>query len=325
VHVSPRALVTGCAGFIGSHLARRLVSHGWDVVGVDAFTDFYARRLKESNLAALREEPRFRFVEADLLDAPLEALLEDRDTVFHLAGQPGVRQSFGAGALACVRNNVRATERLLASSARRHLRAFVYASSSSVYGVQGTSPVREDAPLRPISPYGQTKVLTERLAESAWRRRGVPVVGLRYFTVYGPGQRPDMAVARFVASALAGRPLTINGTGLQIREFTFVNDVVRATIGAAERGRAGAVYNVGGGERRTVLDVVACLGRLLDRRLEVVHTPPAQGDPPRTGADTTRAREELGFVPTTSVANGLSAQLARATRHAPALEAIAIR
>jgi UDP-glucose 4-epimerase len=303
------ALVTGCAGFVGSHLCEALLSRGCRVVGVDCFTDYYSRSIKESNIAELRGAERFTMVEADLADAPLEPVLDGIDVVFHLAARPGVRHSFGRGLGAYLRDNIQATQRLLETAAGRGLKAFVYASSSSVYGDQDTYPAREDAPVRPVSPYGSTKVITEQLARAFWCGAGVPVVGLRYFTVYGPRQRPDMAFARFLASSLAGRRLSVLGDGRQVREFTYVEDVVRATVAAAEGGEHGSVYNVGGGVAVAVLDVIALLEELLGGPLEVAFADPVRGDPRRTEADITRAVKELGYRPSTPLAEGLAAQI----------------
>ncbi len=282
---------------------------GHSVIGVDCFTDYYSRMLKEGNIAGLRHAPHFRFVEADLASTAIEPLLEDVEVVYHLAAQPGVRHSFGPGFPAYLRHNVDATRRLLEGVSGRPLRAFVYASSSSVYGDQASYPVSEDAPLRPISPYGATKVITEQLAEAFWRSCGTPVVGLRYFTVYGPRQRPDMAFARFVASALADQPLCVIGDGRQVREFTYVEDVVNATIAAADRGERGTAYNIGGGAPVSVLETIALLQVLLDRELRIERRPAALGDPRRTEADVTRATRDLGYRPTTTLEQGLAAQI----------------
>jgi nucleoside-diphosphate-sugar epimerase len=291
------------------------------VVGVDCFSDYYSRALKESNLAALRGASDFRLVEADLATAPLEPLLTDVDVVFHLAAQPGVRPSFGGGFGAYLRDNVLATQRLLEAAAGCELGAFVYASSSSVYGDQEVYPVHEEAPVRPVSPYGSTKVITEQLATAFWRSAGVPVVGLRYFTVYGPRQRPDMAFSRFIERALTGRPLAVSGDGRQVREFTYVGDVVRATVAAAERGARGTVYNVGGGRPFALLEVIDLLRNVLDRPVAVEHGTPARGDPRRTEADVSRAVHDLGYRPATPLADGLAAQVeAVAAREFPALE-----
>jgi nucleoside-diphosphate-sugar epimerase len=229
--------------------------------------------------------------------------------VFHLAAQPGVRPSFGRGFDAYLRDNVHATERLLGALAGRSLWAFVYASSSSVYGDQDVYPAREDAPVRPVSPYGATKVITEQLAGAFWRSQEVPVVGMRYFTIYGPRQRPDMAFARFLQRAVASEPLPVLGDGRQVREFTYVDDVVAATIAAAEHGERGAVYNVGGGEPVAVLEAISMLEELLDRPLTVEHSQANPGDPRRTEADVSRAVRDLGYRPATPLAKGLAAHL----------------
>lgn len=303
------AVVTGCAGFLGSHLCEALLASGHAVTGVDCYTDYYARALKERNVANVCHAPGFRLVEGDIAEASLEPLLDDVDVVFHLAAQAGVRTSFGDGLGDYLHHNVQGTQRLLEEVAGRELQAFVYASSSSVYGDQPSYPVAEDAPLRPLSPYGATKVITEQLAEAFWRSHGVPVVGMRYFTVYGPRQRPDMAFSRFLSRAVEGRPLQVLGDGRQVREFTYVDDVVAATIAAAERGERGAVYNVGGGQPVSVLEAVALLEELLDRPLSVEHLASGRGDPRRTEADITRARRDLGYEPGTPLAEGLAAHL----------------
>jgi nucleoside-diphosphate-sugar epimerase len=286
-----------------------LVKRGSSVVGADCFTDYYSRSLKQSNIARLRGTRRFRLVEADLADAALGPLLDGADVVFHLAAQPGVRPSFGRGFDAYLRDNVQATQRLLEEAADRDLDAFVYASSSSVYGDQALYPAREDAPVAPLSPYGATKVITEQLANAFWRSLGVPVVGLRYFTVYGPRQRPDMAFSRFIARALSDRPLAVHGDGRQVREFTYVADVVDATIAAADLGERGSVYNVGGGQPVALVDAIALLESILGKPVEVDHGEPGPGDPRRTEADVGRAARDLGYRPDTSLSRGLAAQV----------------
>jgi nucleoside-diphosphate-sugar epimerase len=304
-----RALVTGCAGFIGSHLAERLVGDGVEVLGVDCFTDFYARSIKEHNLERLRDEPLFTLRELDLGYRRVAGLLEGIDVVYHLAGQPGVRQSFGGGFKTYVRNNIQATQRLLEEASRRPVERFVYASSSSVYGDAPTYPTAETASPAPVSPYAMSKLATEEIANVYMRTRGVPVVGLRYFTVYGPRQRPDMAFHRFLTAALADRPLPVLGDGRQLREFTFVADVVRATIAAGERGCTGKAYNVGGGTSIALLDVIAAMQRLVGRPLHRVHGRAPRGDVRETRADGSLAARELGFIPDTPLEHGLSAQL----------------
>ena len=307
---TPRVLVTGCAGFIGSHLAERLVADGVEVLGVDCFTEFYARDVKERNLARLREEPLFTFRELNLGYRRVVGLLEGIDAVYHLAGQPGVRPSFGGGFKNYVRNNIHATQRMLEEASRRPVKAFVYASSSSVYGEATVHPTPEYTPLAPVSPYAMSKAATEDIANVYLRTRGVPAIGLRYFTVYGPRQRPDMAFARFLAAGLEGRALPVLGDGRQLREFTYVDDVVHATVAAAERGRPGQAYNVGGGSSVALNDVIELMEQLIGNPLERVHDRAPRGDVRATHGDGTLAARDLGFVPRTSLNEGLAAQLA---------------
>jgi nucleoside-diphosphate-sugar epimerase len=304
-----RVLVTGCAGFLGSHLCERLLSEGREVIGVDCFTPYYARALKERNLERLREERDFHLLELDLAADRLDGLLEGVDTVFHLAAQAGVRGSFGESFAGYVRDNVLATQRLLEQAARAMPRAFVYASSSSVYGDAVRHPTAETAERRPVSPYGMTKVSTEELAGVYMRCFGVPAVGLRYFTAYGPRQRPDMAFCTFFHHVLAGRPVPVNGDGRQVRDFTFVHDVVEGTIAASERGRAGAVYNIGGGAPVRLLDAIRLMAEVSGLRVEIERRPRTIGDAHSTGCDGELARRELGFQPGTALDEGLTAQL----------------
>lgn len=304
-----RALVTGCAGFIGSNLSERLVAEGYEVVGVDCFTDYYAREIKESNVARLMDEPRFTLLELDLSTDRVEGLLEGIDEVYHLAAQAGVRGSFGDTFEVYVRNNIQATQRLLEQAGRNPVEAFVYASSSSVYGNAASYPTSEDTPRQPVSPYGMTKVATEEIAAVYHRNHGVPAVGLRYFTAYGPRQRPDMAFNRFIHKAIAGEPLVILGDGLQVRDFTYVDDVVAGTRAAAAHGRPGGVYNIGGGTPVQLNQVVDLIGQVLEKRILVEHRPAARGDVDKTCADASLAERELGTVPVTPLVNGLAAEI----------------
>jgi UDP-glucuronate 4-epimerase len=260
-------------------------------------------------VSLLRETPAFTLIEEDLATAPLDGLLEGVDTVFHLAAQAGVRGSFGESFRDYVTANVLATQRLLEEAARTPVGAFVYASSSSVYGDAPAYPTAEDTERRPVSPYGMTKVATEELAAVYHHCFGVPVVGLRYFTAYGPRQRPDMAFWRFLHCALAATPLPLNGDGRQVRDFTFVDDVVDGTLAAARLGQPGAVYNVGGGSPVTVIDAIRLICELVGRSIEVARVPAPLGDPRRTGCDPSLAMAELGFVPRTPLREGLAAQL----------------
>lgn len=304
-----RALITGCAGFLGSQLAEHLVEAGVEVVGVDSFTDFYPRPLKERNLTRLRESERFELVELDIAADPLDDVLDRVDSVYHLAAQAGVRGSFGDGFETYLHDNVRGTQGLLEAIVRHPVDSFVYASSSSVYGNAATYPTAETAERAPVSPYGMTKCATEDLVGVYRRLHGVPAVGLRYFTVYGPRQRPDMAFSRFVTAGLAHQPITILGDGLQVRDFTYVGDIVDATVAAARQGRRGAVYNVGGGTPVTLLAAVHVLEELIGDPIEIVHRDSARGDARQTSADTSLAREELGFSPAVSLEEGLGRQV----------------
>jgi nucleoside-diphosphate-sugar epimerase len=303
-----RALVTGTAGFIGSHLAGALLESGADVVGLDCFTDYYAREIKETNLAPLRRHPRFLFVEAALQTADLSPVLDGVTHVFHLAAQAGVRKSWGRDFTTYTTHNVDATQRLLEAVKDRPLARFVYASSSSVYGDPAVMPMTEDSPLHPISPYGVTKLAAEHLCHLYHVSSGVPAVSLRYFTVYGPRQRPDMGFHRFVRAAYAGQPIAVFGDGEQTRDFTFVADAVAATIAAGGQGQVGAVYNIGGGSRVSINHVLELIGTLTGRALDIRHESPQKGDMRDTFADTTRARVDLAFEPRTSLESGLAAE-----------------
>jgi nucleoside-diphosphate-sugar epimerase len=313
-----RVLVTGCAGFLGSHLCDRLVDCGEEVLGVDCFTDYYSREQKETNLERLRDRRRFTLHELDLGSEPLDDFLEGIDTVFHLAAQPGVRGSFGASFERYVHDNVLATQRLLEASAAAPVQSLVYASSSSVYGNSLSYPTSEEAERAPISPYGLTKLAAEELAKLYGRLDGIRTVGLRYFTAYGPRQRPDMAFTRFLTSALAGEPVRILGDGSQVRDFTFIDDVVEGTVAAAHRGAPGAVYNIGGGTQVRLLDALRKIEELLGRQIEVERMPDARGDVRRTCSDPRRAARDLGFTPRISLDEGLARQaewaLARSRR-----------
>jgi nucleoside-diphosphate-sugar epimerase len=302
-------LITGVAGFVGSALARSLLASGERVVGVDSLTDYYEPALKKENLASIPTEG-FSFVNEDLNTADLDELLAGVSVVFHEAGQPGVRKSWGEDFSTYVDANVLATQRLLEAARRStDLRRLVYASSSSVYGNALTYPTTEDDVPRPHSPYGVTKLAAEHLCTLYADNFGVPAVSLRYFTVYGPGQRPDMAFNRFIRATLAGRPIGVFGTGEQIRDFTFVDDIVRANLLAAERDvRPGSVFNVSGGTSISVNEVLEVLAGIAGRPLEVDRTDAVAGDVRRTGGSADRIRDQLGWEPTVDIESGLRAQ-----------------
>ena len=305
-----KALVTGAAGFVGSHLSEALMASGAEVVGVDCFTDYYAREIKERNLAGLRSQPRFTFVEDALQTMPLEPVLEGVTHVFHLAAQAGVRKSWGDDFRVYTSHNVDSTQRLLEAIKERTIHRFVYASSSSVYGDVAAIPMREDAYLQPLSPYGVTKLAAEHLCHLYWANYGVPTVSLRFFTVYGPRQRPDMAFHKFIRAAYEGRPISLYGDGGQTRDFTFISDIVSANVAAGDRGTPGAVYNIGGGSRVSLLDVLSLIERLTGRTLDVRREGTQKGDMRDTFADTSRARADLGFAPTHTLEQGLAAECA---------------
>jgi nucleoside-diphosphate-sugar epimerase len=286
------------------------VAQGADVVGIDCFTDYYPRALKERNVAGLRQQPHFRLVEDDLLQVDLGGLLDGVTHIFHLAAQAGVRKSWGKDFDVYVSNNIAATQRLLEACAGRRLERFVYASTSSVYGDEATIPMREDQRLQPVSPYGVSKLAAEHLGHLYHVNHGLPFVALRYFTVYGPRQRPDMGFHRFLTAAMDGRPLTRFGDGEQTRDFTFVADAVTATATAGTRGVPGRVYNVGGGSRVTVNHVFEIIGRLVGTPVAIDQQPPQKGDMRDTYADTTRAATDLAFAPSVTLEQGLAEEYA---------------
>ena len=304
------ALVTGCAGFIGSHLTEALLARGDHVRGVDAFTPYYEPDRKRRNLAPSLAHDGFELVEADLRRDPVEELLDGVEVVYHLAAQPGVRVSWSDGFPTYVEHNVLATQRLLESLRERAVRRVVYASSSSVYGNAARYPTSEDDLPRPHSPYGVTKLAAEHLCGLYAENYGIPTVSLRYFTVYGPRQRPDMGFSRFLAAIREHRPLPVYGDGEQVRDFTFVSDVVAATIAAGAADVApGAVFNVAGGSETTVNALLALLGELVGGPCPVERLPAQPGDVRRTGGAIDRARALLGWSPTVSLREGLTRQL----------------
>jgi UDP-glucuronate 4-epimerase len=302
-------LVTGCAGFIGSSLVDALLARGLAVVGVDSFTGHYARERKLANIAAAQENSRFTLVEADLAREELQDLLGKTGGIFHLAAQPGVRSSWGPSFSSYLTANVLATQRLFEAAAEAGVRV-VFASSSSVYGAAERYPTAEAVSPNPISPYGVTKRTCELLARACESELGLDVVVLRYFTVYGPRQRPDMAFARILAALSNGEVFSVYGDGRQVRDFTFVEDAVEATLLAMEKAPAGAVYNVGAGSEATLLDAIALFERLSGRRLRMQSFEQERGDVRRTAADPARIRSELGWEPRVALERGILKYLA---------------
>ena len=315
---SRRVLVTGCAGFLGSTLVDTLLACGHDVVGVDVFSDYYDPALKRENVAAASKSDRFRLVEADINDVDLVELAADREIVFHFAAQAGVRASWGTEFDVYLHSNIGATQRLLEAlveSRRRDspFRRLVYSSSSSVYGNQERYPVVEDVPKQPFSPYGVSKLAAEHLCVLYAANFGVPSSSLRYFTVYGPRQRPDMAFRKFLEAAADGRPWIVYGDGEQTRDFTFVSDAVRANLLAADDPSDCGVYNIGGGARialREALEVLRskAIEHGVADTVTIEHHDAVKGDVRHTYADGARAREALGFEARVSLAGGLDAE-----------------
>lgn len=303
-----QAIVTGCAGFIGSHLTESLLDDGHDVLGIDCFNDNYGRAAKLRNLELSQSRDRFAFVPVDLARGDLQELVDGCDVLFHLAAEPGVRASWGRRFETYVRNNVLATQHVLDAAASSSARV-VYASSSSVYGQAEAFPTTEDVLPKPHSPYGVTKLAAEHMCSLYHSNHGLATVSLRYFSVYGPRQRPDMAFNRFSRAIIDGGTIEVYGDGHQTRDFTYVGDIVRATRAAAESEAAvGNVYNIGGGSRISVRDALGLLEEFAGKGAEVRYLDTQLGDVRDTGADSSAAQRDLGFEPATQVREGLAAE-----------------
>ncbi|MCB0344892.1 MAG: GDP-mannose 4,6-dehydratase [Bdellovibrionales bacterium] len=307
-----RCIVTGAAGFIGSSLSDALLADGHEVVGIDCFVDYYPREMKERNLEQARAHERFTFVEQNLLNADLDNLLEGADWIFHQAAQAGVRASWGGSFSIYTDNNVLATQMLLEAAKRepasKTLKKFVYASSSSVYGSAEVLPTTESVLPCPVSPYGVSKLAAEHLASLYDKEFNVPTMSLRYFTVFGPRQRPDMAFHRFIKAGLNGEPITVYGDGEQSRDFTFIADIVKANMRAAEVDARGEVLNIGGGSRVTLNETISVIEDVLGRKLNIDRQNRQYGDARHTGADTSRAKQVLDFAPNYPLKDGLAAE-----------------
>ncbi len=300
-----KCLVTGAAGFLGSHISERLIKMGAEVIGIDCFIDYYPRTLKENNLAYLRTQDRFTFLDKSLLHVNLVELLDGVEYIFHQAAQAGVRASWGKDFEIYTENNIKATQYLLEACKSHNIKRLVYASSSSVYGDVKEFPMRETMYPQPVSPYGVSKLAAEHLCYLYWKNFGVPTISLRYFTVYGPRQRPDMAFNKFIKALLTGGVFHIYGDGEQTRDFTFYSDVVQANIAAMTAGQPGGVYNIGGGSRVTVNHVLALLETITGIMPKVSYEGGQKGDVRHTYADTTRAKLDLGYEPQVDIAEGL--------------------
>ncbi len=304
-----KVLVTGAAGFIGSSLSEALIREGHEVVGIDCFLDYYPRELKEKNLEALRSSHSFKLVEDSLVVADLSSLLDGVEIVYHQAAQAGVRASWGDEFRIYSDNNVYATQRLLEAARVCGVRRFVYASSSSVYGDTDDLPMHEDSATRPVSPYGVSKLAAEHLTWLYYKNYGFSTVSLRYFTVYGPRQRPDMAFNRFIRAIEAGKEITLYGDGEQSRDFTFIEDIVAANISAASAEASGGIFNIGGGSRTTVNQVITAIGEILAKEPRVERLEVQKGDVRHTAADTSRARRMLDYRPKVDLREGLQRQV----------------
>jgi len=305
------AIVTGCAGFIGSHLTERLLKEGFNVVGIDNFSDFYPKEAKEKNLESAIKNPRFILIKKDILNMRFCGLIENMDYVFHLAAQPGVRPSWGENFEIYVRNNILATQKLLEACKDTKIKKFIYASSSSVYGNAETSwfGMSEDRAPKPISPYGVSKLAGEQLCSLYLINFGIPTVILRYFSVYGERQRPDMAFHKFIKSALKGEKIKVYGDGSQTRDFTYISDVIDATMSAINSNVKGKTINVGGGCRITVNETITLLEPLLGSEISVNYVETQKGDAKDTFASINMARRLLNYSPKVELAEGLRREI----------------
>jgi nucleoside-diphosphate-sugar epimerase len=298
-------LVTGAAGFIASHLCRRLLKEGFKVVGIDSFTDFYPKKIKERNIKSLRNDENFKLIAADLNDLDLKKILKKTDYVFHHAAQAGVRTSWGDNFIAYLKNNIEATQNLLEAAKGLNLKKFIYASSSSVYGNCPDLPMSETSPLLPLSPYGVTKLAAENLCLLYHSNYGVPSISLRFFTVYGPGQRPDMAFHKFFKAIAKGTEIPVYGDGNQTRDFTYIDDVIDANLTSLKIGKVGEIYNIGGGTQKKLKDIFPLLENICQKKVRIVSKEREKGDMLHTLASIEKARKDLNYLPQIKLRDGL--------------------
>lgn len=300
-----RCLVTGAAGFIGSHLSERLLQEGFGVVGIDSFLDYYPRPMKERNLRGLLSASGFRFVEGELQRIALGPLVAEVDYVFHQAAQAGVRASWGQSFQIYVENNIWATQLLLEACVGQGIQKFVFASSSSIYGDSPEMPTREETYPRPVSPYGVTKLASEQLCHLYWKNFGVPCLSLRYFTVYGPRQRPDMGLHKFIRSLLTDQEIALYGDGHQSRDFTYISDAVEANLLAMRSPYQGESFNIGGSYPVDLWEVFRLLEAISGRKPRIRQEETQKGDVRSTAADISKARKFLGYAPKVGLEEGL--------------------
>ncbi|MEW6614220.1 MAG: NAD-dependent epimerase/dehydratase family protein [Thermodesulfobacteriota bacterium] len=300
-----KCLVTGAAGFIGSQLSKRLINEGYEVIGIDCFVDYYPRALKERNINELKKREEFKFIEANLISIDLGELISDVSYIFHQAAQAGVRASWGENFSIYSDNNILVTQRLLEASINSGIKGFIFASSSSVYGDTEDLPMRETSILRPVSPYGVSKLAAEHLCYLYYKNYKVPTISLRYFTVYGPAQRPDMAFNRFITSMLKGKEITVYGDGEQTRDFTYIDDLVEANISAMKSDSIGEIFNIGGGSRVTINSVLKILTEILSVKAEIEYKNNQKGDVGHTWADISKAENIFGYRHKVTLYEGL--------------------
>lgn len=298
-------LVTGAAGFIGSHLCRKLIKEGFSVTGIDSFTDSYPKWIKERNIKPLMRENKFKLLSSDLNDLELKKLLSKTDYVFHHAAQAGVRTSWGENFSVYTKNNIEATQKLLEAARDSRIKKFIYASSSSVYGFCPELPMSETSSLSPFSPYGVSKLAAEHLCFLYFKNYNVPTVSLRFFTVYGPGQRPDMAFHKFFKAIAEDKQITVYGDGKQTRDFTYVDDIIEANFSSLKNGVPGEIYNIGGGSRKKLEEIFPLIESICKKKIKKNREERQKGDVPHTLADIQKAHKELNYSPQIQLSDGL--------------------
>jgi len=301
-----KCIVTGAAGFIGSHISRRLLDDGFSVTGIDSYSDYYPRWIKEKNISSLFDRKDFQFISGDINSLNLTGILKQSDIIYHLAAQAGVRASWGRSFSIYTKDNIEATQRLLEAAKDLRIKKFIFASSSSVYGYSPELPMSETSLLFPYSPYGVTKLAAENLCFLYHKNYGVPTVSLRFFTVYGPGQRPDMAFHKFLKCVMEGKPLPIFGDGKQTRDFTYISDIIDANVACIDRGKAGETYNIGGGNRKKLKDLIPILEDICKKKIPLQWEKKQKGDVPHTLASIRKAQEDLDYNPGTDIREGLA-------------------
>src|SRR6056297_2216763 len=305
-----KSIITGAAGFIGSNLAKELLEKNEEVIGIDCFIDYYPRWIKEKNLNKLKDFENFTFIEKNILDIDWDELIDDGDIIYHQAAQAGVRASWGDEFEIYSKNNIKATQYLLEAAKRNNIKKFVYASSSSVYGDTDNLPMKETNKLQPVSPYGVSKLAGENLCYLYWKNFDVPTVSLRYFTVFGEGQRPDMGLHIFIKAILEGKKLTIFGDGKQSRNFTHVDDIIKANILAAESDVKGEIFNIGGdGERVVLNDAISLMEDIIGKKAKREYQSVVKGDVKHTSADCSKARKILNYKPKVGFKEGLKREI----------------